>query len=299
MWNHLDLFSGIGGFSLAAQRVWGEEHNIVAFVEQDKYCQQILNKHWPDVPIFDDIKEYKYDAKEEIDLLTAGVPCQPSSVAGKRRGSADHRWLWPHAHRIIEEAKPRWIIFENPNGFLTVNNGLEFEITMVNLEKEGYETQAYIIPACSIDAPHQRYRIFILAYSGHIMQFTNEISRSNEQTSIGAPERQNGTVESKGSSICKGRIEILANANPERSQRWNCQSLSERVSKLSTRPCGTQPANGDYWLPEPNVGRVANGISNRVDRVKALGNAIVPQVVMPIMQAIKEIDLESYDSIQY
>jgi len=109
---HLDLFSGIAGFALAAQNVWGADHHIHAFVEIDQFCQKVLAKHWPGVPIHSDIKEYKHDGTV-IDLLTGGFPCQPFSCAGKREGRDDNRFLWPEMFRVIGETRPRWVIAEN------------------------------------------------------------------------------------------------------------------------------------------------------------------------------------------
>lgn len=121
--NHLDLFSGIGGFSLAADWVWENDHKIIGFCEIDKFCQKVLKKHWPGVPIYDDIK--KLDGKQfgTVDLLTGGFPCQPFSVAGKRKGQEDDRALWPEMFRIIQESKPHWIIGEN---IVVIKRGQDF-----------------------------------------------------------------------------------------------------------------------------------------------------------------------------
>jgi DNA (cytosine-5)-methyltransferase 1 len=255
--NHLDLFSGIGGFSLAAQRVWGKDHNIVAFVEQDKYCQKVLNKHWPDVPIIENIEDYRYERFEggpvktegfkcgeyqqpSIDLLTGGFPCQPFSVAGKRKGKEDDRFLWHEMLRIIQESKPSWIIGENVTGIIA----MELDNCITELECEGYEVQTFIIPACGVDLPHQRERSWILA---------NASSPGLEMlpSKHGIYEKDDGLAPSTLSSY----------------------SYVERI----------------YGLPDSEHIRRNYGIPSRVDRLKALGNAIVPQVVMPIMQAIKGI----------
>ena len=112
---HLDLFSGIGGFSLAASWVWGEQHDIHSFVEIEPFAQKVLKKHWPEVPIHDDIKTYTHDGTA-IDLISGGFPCQPYSVAGKQRGEDDDRALWPEMLRVIKEAMPRWVVGENVAG---------------------------------------------------------------------------------------------------------------------------------------------------------------------------------------
>ena len=151
----IDLFSGIGGFHLAAEWAWGDKLNVLAHCEIDKFCQHVLKKHWPGVPIIEDIKTMKGNEYGTVDLITGGFPCQPYSQAGKRKGSDDDRALWPEMFRIIKEAKPHFIIGENVAGF--VNMGLDQSIT--DLESEGYEVQAFIIPACAKNAPHQRKRV--------------------------------------------------------------------------------------------------------------------------------------------
>jgi len=264
--NHLDLFSGIGGFAYAAQQVWGEEHNIVAFVEKDKYCQKVLNKHWPEVPIFDDIKEFRYDKTEAVDLLTGGFPCQPFSVAGKRKGKSDDRYLWPEMFRVIQEAKPTWIIGENVPGI--INMGLE--TTVLDLEAEGYEVELLVLPACGVGAWHQRYRVWIVAHT---------YSAQCDRRGISSRSKNRNASEDVDNSECKrqsrqGKYEqSLSSAKGEKGKADNVEPVSI----------------GRIWPAEPAVGRVANGIPNRVDRLKGLGNAIVPQCVVPIMWAIKEL----------
>lgn len=194
MWTMIDLFSGIGGFSLAANWVWGEELSIQCFCEIDNFCQKVLKKHWPEVPCYDDIKkiqwvvadtesmgrgngpsEDKRTSKGEInapcnrislpaiDLLTGGFPCQPFSCAGKRAGTEDDRFIWPEMLRTIHEVKPRWVVAENVPGLLTLQDGLVFEGVCADLEAEDYSVQAVIIPACAKNAPHRRDRVWILA----------------------------------------------------------------------------------------------------------------------------------------
>jgi len=158
---HLDLFSGIGGFALAGRNTWGPDHKVVAFCEIDKYCQRVLKKHWPDVPIFSDIRELDGKAYTDDDLLTGGFPCQPFSVAGQQRGKDDDRYLWPEMLRIISEARPRWIIGENVPGIV----GLGLDTVLSDLESQGYEAQTFVIPACAKDAPHRRDRVWVTAHS--------------------------------------------------------------------------------------------------------------------------------------
>jgi len=158
----LDLFSGLGGWALAGSWVWGRDHDIAAFVEINPFCRNILRRHWPEVPIFEDVKTFHYEG-EQIDLLTASPPCQSASCAGKRRGTSDDRWLWGEALRILGETKPEWAIFENVRGLLTLERGMVFEGLLTEMETLGYETRTFVIPACGVGAPHKRDRVWITA----------------------------------------------------------------------------------------------------------------------------------------
>lgn len=167
---HLDLCSGIGGFALAARWAGFE---TVAFCEIDAFCRKVLAKHWPGVPVERDLiklaerlqNPYKLWRFKQlygtIDLLTAGIPCQPYSLAGERRGAADDRALWPQTLRIIRAIKPRWVVIENVAGFVS----LALDGVLSELESEGYETQAFIIPAVAVDAQHRRDRVWIVAHA--------------------------------------------------------------------------------------------------------------------------------------
>lgn len=158
---HLDLFSGIGGFSLAARNVWGAEHKVVAFCEIDSFCQKVLKKHWPKVPIVEDIRNVKGQEYKPIELVSGGFPCQPFSVAGKQRSKDDNRYLWPQMLRIIEETQPKWIVCENVFGIIN----LALDDVLASLEMADYSTESFIIPACTVNAWHRRDRVWIIAYS--------------------------------------------------------------------------------------------------------------------------------------
>jgi DNA (cytosine-5)-methyltransferase 1 len=154
---HLDLFSGIGGFALAAQ--WAGFRTI-AFVERESFCQKILAQHWPNVPIYSDICQFGGRPYAGVDLLTGGFPCQPFSVAGEQRGKADDRYLWPEMLRVIQTVKPRWVIGENVAGL----DGLALDDCISDLESLGYEVAPpFEIPACGIGAYHERNRLWIIA----------------------------------------------------------------------------------------------------------------------------------------
>ncbi len=221
---HLDLFSGIGGFALAARWVGWE---TIGFCEIEPYCQKILKKHWPDVQIYEDIRELSGETVGFVDIITGGYPCQPFSLAGQRRGEADDRHLWPEAYRLVRELKPTWAVFENVAGHISM--GLDQVLS--DLGGLDYTTETLVIPACAVDAKHRRDRVW-----------------------------------------------IVANANRAQRKRGR---LSGRIQQeYSNVGCGSR------WEAEPNVDRVANGIPKRMDRLRGLGNAIVPQVAEVIFKAI-------------
>jgi DNA (cytosine-5)-methyltransferase 1 len=344
----LDLFSGIGGFSLAASWVWGDELEIVAFCEIDKFCQKVLRKHWPDVPIIEDIREVtverifadtesrgierelgnieqergrgiepngSYQQAKYIDLLTGGFPCQPFSCAGKRKGRADDRFLWPEMLRVIREVHPTWVIAENVGGIFTQEQGVVFNQVLTDLENEGYEVQPFCIPACAKNAPHRRDRWWIVANAR-----CEHGTRPEKQRKHEVSDRQENAFELKRSVKCNG-----ARANPdsssERLEREAGTSVQRRGQGLALEDCGvntdasnsglqrggsertghgrfSRRANGnkggewrENWLEvATRLCRVAHGIPNRVDRLKALGNSIVPQVAYEIMKGIRNVD---------
>jgi DNA (cytosine-5)-methyltransferase 1 len=162
----LDLFSGLGGFSLGLERTG--KFKTVAFCEIDKYCTLLLQKHWKGIKIYEDVRkinkeQFDTDGIEYPDIITGGFPCQPFSVAGKQKGTGDDRHLWPEMFRIIKTFKPKFVIGENVKGLINIQDGVVFETVCTDLESEGYEVQAFNIPAAGVGAPHRRERIWILA----------------------------------------------------------------------------------------------------------------------------------------
>lgn len=256
----LDLFSGIGGFSLGLERAGMQ---TVAFCEIEPFCQRVLQKHWPDTPIINDVKninatELKKYGIESIDLICGGFPCQPFSVAGKKKGKQDDRDLWPEMFRIIKELQPRWIIGENVANFVN----MEFTRTKIDLESEGYSVQPFIIPACAVEAPHQRNRIWIVAHN-------------NSQRTEVSSKRQQSTKQMFGSSSAK---RALANA-----ESLHAQGQLQRQRQGESW--------GSCWREvEPAICRSDDEVSNRVDRLKSLGNAVVPEIPEIIGRFILEID---------
>lgn len=261
---HRDLFSGIGGFSLAALWTWGKDHEIVSFCEKNKFCQKVLKKHWPDVSCIDDIFDLKGGKDGTIDLITAGFPCQPFSHAGKQAGKKDDRYLWPETLRMVQEDKPRWFIGENVPGIIN----MALDTVLSDLESEGYETETFIIPACAIGAPHRRERIWIIAHTYSQRQ----------------QEQRKPIPDEKTFSCTKLHSQIRTDANKQYGNNRRLRTSEVSQFQTSGIPIGQQ------WRIESRVGRMVNGISNRVDRLRSLGNTIVPQVAVILMQAMKEID---------
>jgi len=257
--NHIALFAGVGGDTLAAQ--WAGFETVL-FVEIDKFCQKVLNKHWPDVPIIGDIHDVKGEAyKGTITLITGGFPCQPVSVAGKQRGKEDDRWLWPEMLRVISEIRPTWVVAENVAGLLRMG----FGDCISDLESAGYETTSFLIPACAVNAPHRRDRVFIVGYSK---------DRRGQWES-----RTRGLVGSSQDVVDTSRKGFQDGDAGQDRRRSHIQSTREGCRR-----------DGSQWAVEPDVGRVASGVPSRVDRLKGLGNAIVPQQIYPILKGIAEIE---------
>ncbi len=183
----LDLFSGIGGFALGLDSTGIFE--TVKFVEKDKYCKKVLQKNFPNIPIEEDIKDVK--GKEgDADVIVGGFPCQPMSVAGKRKGTDDDRYLWPEMFRLIREIKPQFVIGENVQGIINIQNGMVLRQVQDDLEGEGFEVQCFLIPASGIGAWHQRYRVWIVGHSEHNGSLASKIKRRDTETTTRTQEGQ-------------------------------------------------------------------------------------------------------------
>ena len=296
---HVDLCSGIGGFALGFE--WARLSSPVLFCDIEPWSRKVLAKHWPDVPIAWDVKELANDPARNVpdcDILTAGYPCQPFSLAGKRGGSEDDRHIWPHILQIVACKRPAWCVFENVYGHLT----LGLDEVLSDLEAEGYATRPFIVPACGVDAPHKRDRIWIIAKN---MGDTSRSGQQGDNWRRSGKEPENGcqdVADPLGSrSKARGGDKLGADDKSRSNQRQS-QSGGDKVIMADTDNSGRKeqrwpkpaqpkhqaPQCGSGWLPEPAVGRVANGIPRRVDRLRGLGNAIVPQIAMRIGQTIKE-----------
>lgn len=285
---HVDLCSGIGGFALGFE--WAGLSSPVMFCDFEPWCQKVLAKNWPSVPIANDVKELASDPKGNVpdcDILTAGYPCQPFSLAGKRRGEADDRHIWPHILKIVAHKRPTWVVFENVYGHLSM--GLDEVLS--DLEAEGYTTRPFIVPACGVNAPHKRDRIWIVGYTENIgWDRRSEAARREGQTDQqeqsqpeiwSEPSRPSQDVADTSRQRLQGGERLREDGSENRKWRaWPNGSAAKRGNDRR------RPTN--QWDFEPNVGRVADGIPRRVDRLKGLGNAIVPQIAMNIGSVIKE-----------
>lgn len=331
------LFSGIGGLDLGLEMA-GMECSWM--VEVDKFGSQILKHHWPDAEIYGDI--YTIDGKElePVDLICGGFPCQPVSLAGKRGGTSDERWLWGEFARIIRQVKPRWVVAENVTGLLSANSGRAFAEVLRDLAESGYDAVWDVFPAGGqggVGAPHQRQRIFII---GKYVENSNSRGRRREKrigkddlsrskgeepnSIIDETSKGCGTWNLKSSDVAdtdskskhnrsdsKDDKKItgiqrqktrLTNRKSSRKNVADSKRIRQQGSRAS-RKWSSSETHGErqtdnaftvgidnQWSIEPDVGRVANGVPNRVDRLKALGNAVVPQVAKQIGEMIMELE---------
>ena len=239
---HLGLFEGIGGFSLAAR--WSGWHTV-AWCEWNPFGQKVLKHHFPKAIGHGDITQTDFSIyRGQIDIITGGFPCQPYSGAGKRLGKEDERHLWPEMLRAIREVQPRWVVGENVLGLVNWSGGLVFHEVQADLESEGYEVFPYVLPACAVNAPHRRDRVWFVAYRA---------GRGLQKAFAGLGE--------------------------------NDELLGKRPPNDFDRTDGIPRA-----IRKRDIGelRNGNGVPNWMDRIKAYGNAIVPQVAFEIFQTINQ-----------
>lgn len=291
---HFSLFTGIGGIDIAAS--WAG-FTAVGMCEIDDYCRKVLDKHWPDVPKWGDIFELKgeeiLDKCGRISLLSGGFPCQPFSAAGKRKGQADERYLWPEMLRIIREVKPRWVLGENVRGILSIGTGRTFGTILADLAQSGYSVGWLCYGAGDVGAPHKRERVFIVAHSESRQSWQQETR--NRWKGAGRRSEENMAY-----STSQGQQDIQGCSQDTESTggRTACDSGGGDPQPglggvLNEFPCGVDgtrwPAGpGEQYPWEPP--RIATGVKDRVARLKALGNAVVPAQVYPILKAISEIE---------
>ena len=278
---HLSLFTGIGGLNLAAEWAGFE---TVGQCEWADYPTKVLEKHWPDVPRWRDIRTltkesfYGRTGLRTVDLISGGFPCQPFSVAGKRRGKEDDRYLWPEMLRVIQELRPAWVVGENVAGIVS----MALDKVLSDLEGIGYACQAFIIPACAVDAPHRRDRCAVVAYSDRGCAVPDPHSvRCGVRGSVGEGVQRGNPARDE--------------ADPGGEALPYTEGTECARERTETRERWAKPGCNGWWPVEPDVGRVAHGVPSRVDRLRCLGNAVVPQQFYPIFRAIAGIEDEIGD----
>nr|BAR28306.1 DNA (cytosine-5-)-methyltransferase (TIGR00675) [uncultured Mediterranean phage uvMED]BAR28422.1 DNA (cytosine-5-)-methyltransferase (TIGR00675) [uncultured Mediterranean phage uvMED] len=313
----LDLFSGIGGFSLGLESTGYFE--TIGFVEKDEFCQKVLKKNFNNIPIESEVRNVKGD-RYKADIITGGFPCQPFSVAGKRRGTEDDRYLWDETIRVIRECKPRWFIGENVEGIINISEGKVLQQIQKDLEAEGFEVQCVVIPASGIGAWHQRKRVWIIGCN---------VSNTNSRLSIG----ENKEVQARGNTINSSSKDV-SNSNSFGHRRWGSKGCSDREWSFLPREqegremgskaqrCDDTTSNTNskgsqghgvstdmeteqrqvitersieeqqtWWEAQSKLCRTPNGISYELDkdrknRIKSLGNSIVPLIARELGLAI-------------
>ena len=312
---HGSLFSGIGGFDLAAEWMgWENKFHC----EWNEFGQKVLKYYWPESELFTDITKSDFTKyANQIDVLTGGFPCQPYSMAGKRLGKEDDRHLWPEMLRAIREVKPRWVIGENVLGLVNWNGGLVFHEVQTDLEAQGYEVWPYVLPACSVNAPHKRDRVWFVAYSqnkgrstrfGQVQTEDGEISERNNNAKSCDTNQLNDVANTCGSrlqtnnSVRKSKGEINSTRNDGQNVQ-DSKSIRQEYAlengELERRRLGKSNQR-NVWDSFPSVSPLCNGddgLSSRLDSItfskwrkesiKAGGNAIVPQVVYQIFKTIE------------
>ena len=299
----LDLFSGIGGFSLGLESTGYFE--TIAFVEKDQFCQKVLAKNFKDIPIEGDIRNVK-GQRYGADVVTGGFPCQPFSQAGRKKGTHDDRYLWDETIRVIRECKPRWFIGENVEGIINIQDGMVLRQVQNDLEEQGFEVRCLIIPASGKGAWHQRKRVWIIANSNDTRNRTSKHGAEQqrqmhdkgwEKQSQFESSRHNKNVSNSNSRLRgRGRAVEQGRAN----KVWKFYSKEEEQTRINIRSktIGHNVVLGKkeqetWWQTESRVCGIPDGVSYELDkdrsqRVKALGNSIVPQIVYEIGKAIIE-----------
>lgn len=312
-YSHLSLFSGIGGLDLAAEAAG---FTTVGQCEWTDYPTKILERHWPDVPRWRDIRTltkesfYEKTGLRTVDIISGGFPCQPFSVAGKQKAKKDDRYLWPEMLRVIRELKPRWIVGENVPGIIR----LAAWDVVSSLEREGFDTVVFDFEAAAVGALHRRERV---AFVAHAESAERRGCKPGLYDGDGAHARRDETPGRAFASGENGRERTMAYSEGLRLERLRASrellcgtsfeagsivgscavcntgsELRDRCKQSAEQTGRSGPANRcritGQWAIEPDVGRVAHGVPNRVDRLKCLGNAVVPQQFYPIFKAIME-----------
>lgn len=314
------LFAGIGGFGLGFRRAGFE---VAWQVEIDDWCQKVLSKNFPESQKFRDVREVGKHNLSPVDVICGGFPCQPFSHAGKRGGATDDRYLWPEMLRVINEVRPTWVVGENVLGITSMEfepSISEMEVETLegipndvlfksesrsilheiieDLERVGYDVQTFIIPACGVNAHHRRDRVWVV---GHTDKNSKSVGAVNAEASklqvmadtsirrCSEPKERKNEQPRRAKAICSG--EAVADRYIQGLETRKFQP-GERTKNGIITGSGLLRGKPIKWATEPSVGRVANGISRRVDRLKGLGNAVVPQIPQIFAEFILEIETQ-------
>ena len=290
----LDLFAGIGGFTLGLERAGFE---TVAFCEIEPYAQKVLAKNWPEVPIYDDVRDITADRLISdgirVDVLTGGFPCQDISVAGQQAGIEGERsGLWTECARLIGELQPRYAIFENVTNLLNGERGAWFKRVLWDISALGYDAEWHCIPASELGAHHHRDRVWIICYQR--ANFLLEDSRYGEwrdSDSVARGQDAQGKRQCDTDTVRRSSENVADTLYARLQRRLHWRQDKERQSKSGHLGCGSAThgqSRKNEWHTEPDVGRVANGVPSRSHRLKCLGNAVVPPIPELIGRAIME-----------
>ena len=320
----LDLFSGIGGFSYAAEKIVGG-YKTTQFVEIDPYCQSVLHKNFPNIPIHDDIKTFKAK-KGQFDVLTAGFPCQDLSVAGRQKGIGEgtRSGLFYEIIRLLGEIQPKFVLFENVRNLLSHEKGSTFQEILFQIAKAGYDAEWSIISAKDMGACHLRERIWIIAYPNKSNRRKGKIFENTSNEGWKTSENRGKSIQSKNRETCSDntrqsntaitnsdsdgsssstRIRINGKTNSSSQEGKNEISKSERGSKSEVSEVIQQSSkwrntkqrlnpNWTRYVSKPSLCRGDDGLSNRILRLKALGNSIVPNCAAVPLQRIRDLSEE-------
>ena len=318
----LDLFSGIGGFSLGLESTGYFE--TVAFCEKDEFCKKVLQKHWSNLKIYDDVRSL-HDTKIQADVVTGGFPCQSFSQAGLQKGREDDRWLWNEMFDVIKQVRPRWVIGENVQGIVNIENGMVLRQVQDDLEGEGFKVQCFIIPASGIGAWHNRNRVWILACNisnsnsirhrrGNSTRCADEewtfLPREQEGGKMGSKTKRRSNVSNSKSKRLQGFSNDSSSISTKGKKSKSRAKDSYETNAADTFGFGTQGEDArkhssiklhnststerqTWWQAQSRICRIPDGVSYGVDRdrakrIKALGNSIVPQIARQIGLAIME-----------
>jgi len=316
----LDLFSGIGGFSLGLESTGYFE--TVAFCEKDEFCKKVLQKHWSQLKIYDDVRSL-HDTKIQADVVTGGFPCQSFSQAGLQKGRTDDRWLWNEMFDVIKQVKPRWVIGENVQGIINIEEGMVLRQVQNDLEGEGFKVQCFIIPASGIGAWHNRNRVWILACNisnsnsirhrrGNSTRCSDEewtfLPREQEGGKMGSKTERRSNVPNSKSKRLQGFSNDSSSISAKGKKSKSRAKDSYETNAADTLGFGTQGEDArkhssiklhnssstereTWWQAQSRICRIPDGVSYGVDRdrakrIKALGNSIVPQIVRQLGLAI-------------